>query len=281
MKWIDKLQRKFGRYAVHDLMKYMTAIYGVGLLIEIIVPGFYAQYLCLNMQAVLHGQVWRLVTFMVYPPGGGLVMSLLIMLIYYHFGTTLERCWGAFRFNLFVFSGIFFHIVAAVVVTLLEGNCILAGANYLHMTMMLAFITEFPDTVFYVMYILPVKAKWIGIVDAIYLGAMIVFGLLSPLIPTIQISDFTTGVVVLLCVLNYIIYFFSAPGSHYTPRQIKRRVEFAHKVKAPMAKAGHHRCAVCGRTEADGDELEFRFCSKCKGNFEYCQDHLYTHKHVE
>ena len=281
MKWIDKLQRKFGRYAVRDLMKYLTMVYGAGLLIEIIAPGFYAQYLCLNMQAVLHGQIWRLVTFMVYPPGGGLVMSLLIMLIYYHFGTTLERCWGTFRFNLYVFSGILFHIVAAVVVTLLEGNCVLYGANYLHMTMMLAFITEFPDTMFYVMYFLPVKAKWIGIVDAIYLGALIVFGLLSPLIPTIRISNFTTGVVVLLCVLNYIIYFFSAPGSHYTPRQIKRRVEFARKVKVPMAKAGHHRCAVCGRTEADGDELEFRFCSKCNGNFEYCQDHLYTHKHVE
>ena len=42
-----------------------------------------------------------------------------------------------------------------------------------------------------------------------------------------------------------------------------------------------HRCAVCGRTERDDAELEFRFCSKCKGNFEYCMDHLYTHEHVK
>lgn len=273
-----------GRYAVRDLMKYITIIYGTGLLIEILAPGFYGQYLCLNMQEVFRGQIWRLVTFMVYPPGGSLIMSLLIMLIYYQFGSALERCWGAFRFNLYVLSGIFFHIIAAVAVTILEGNCILYGANYLHMTMMLAFITEFPDTVFYVLYFIPVKAKWIGIVDAIYLGALIIFGLLSPLIPTIMISDFTTGVVVLLCVLNYIIYFFSAPGGSYTPKQVMRRANYARKVAAAAPKraaAGRHRCAVCGRTEADGEEMEFRFCSKCNGNFEYCQDHLYTHKHVE
>ncbi len=281
MKWIDKLQRKFGRYAVDDLMKYITAIYAVGLLIEIVAPGFYHQYLALNMREVFRGQIWRLVTFVVYPPGGSLVMSLLIILIYYQLGGALERCWGRFRFNLYMISGIFFHIIAALVVTLLRGNCVLYGASYLNWTMLLAFITEFPNTQFYIMFILPVKAKWIGIVDAVYMGAIIIFGLLSPLIPTIRFSDFTTGIVALFCVLNYIIYFFSAPGSHYTPRQIKRRAEFAHKVKAPMAKAGHHRCAVCGRTEADGDDLEFRFCSKCNGNFEYCQDHLYTHKHVE
>ncbi len=284
MKWLDKLQRKFGRCAVYDLMKYITVIYGVGVLLQIVAPGFYEQYLCLNMQQVFRGQIWRLVTFMVYPPGGSLIMSLLIMLIYYQLGSALERCWGTFRFNLYMLSGIFFHIIAALIVTILEGNCVLYGASYLNWTMLLAFITEFPNTQFYIMFIIPVKAKWIGIADAIYLGAIILFGLLSPLIPTIQFSNFTTGVVVLFCVLNYIIYFFSSPGSHYTPRQMKRRADFARKVAAAAPKAaaaGRHRCAVCGRTEADGDDLEFRFCSKCNGNFEYCQDHLYTHKHVE
>lgn len=37
----------------------------------------------------------------------------------------------------------------------------------------------------------------------------------------------------------------------------------------------------CVRTDrADGDDLEFRYCSKCDGNYEYCQDHLFTHQHV-
>ena len=47
------------------------------------------------------------------------------------------------------------------------------------------------------------------------------------------------------------------------------------KVKA-ASQSTHHRCAICGRTEKDGEDLEFRFCSKCKGNYEYCQEHLFT-----
>ena len=42
-----------------------------------------------------------------------------------------------------------------------------------------------------------------------------------------------------------------------------------------------HKCAICGRTERDGDDLEFRFCSKCNGNYEYCNEHLFTHEHVK
>lgn len=283
MSWLDKLQRKYGRYAVYNLTKYMTIMYVAGLLLQVFAPGFYESYLCLNMSQVFKGQIWRLVTFVIYPPGGSLFYSLIMMVIYYQLGTTLERCWGALRYNLYIFSGMLFHIVAALLVTLIEGSCVLYGVGYLNMTMLLAFITEFPDTQFYLFYFIPIKAKWIGIVDAAYLGLIIVCGLLSPLIPAIQISNFSTGVLVLFCVLNYIIYFFSMPGSRFSPKQVKRRVEYASKVAGANAKAkfGKHRCAVCGRTEADGDDLEFRFCSKCNGNYEYCQDHLFTHQHIK
>lgn len=283
MKWLDKLQRKYGRHAIHNLTKYMTIIYATGLILQIMAPGFYEMYLSLHMSQVFKGQIWRLVTFVIYPPGGGLFFSLIMMVIYYQLGNTLENCWGAFRYNLYIFSGVLFHIVAALLVTLIEGDCYLTGVSYLNMTMLLAFITEFPNTQFYLLYFIPVKAKWIGIVDAAYLGLIIVSGLLSPIFPGVQISDFGTGVLVLFCVLNYIVYFFTLPGNRYTPRQIKRRTVYAAKVAASnvKVKAGLHRCAVCGRTEADGEELEFRFCSKCNGNYEYCQDHLYTHMHVE
>ena len=42
-----------------------------------------------------------------------------------------------------------------------------------------------------------------------------------------------------------------------------------------------NKCAICGKTEASHADLEFRFCSKCNGNYEYCQDHLFTHEHVK
>lgn len=65
-----------------------------------------------------------------------------------------------------------------------------------------------------------------------------------------------------------------------SPREIKRRQEFRHEVKKNMRPSGH-KCAICGRTEADDPTLEFRFCSKCDGNYEYCQEHIFTHEHVK
>lgn len=282
MNWLDKLQRKYGRYAIFNLTKYMIIVYAAGLALQVFAPNFYETWLCLDMRQVFKGQIWRLITFVVYPPGGSLFISLVIMVIYYQLGTALERCWGAFRYNLYIFSGVIFHVIAALLVYLIRGNCVIEGVGYLNWTMMLAFVTEFPDTTIYIMYILPVKAKWLGIVYAVYMGLLIVSGLLSPLIPGIMLADFATGVQLLFCVLNYIIYFFSMPGSRFAPKELKRRTDFVRKVNAGAAKvrSGKHRCAVCGRTENDGD-LEFRFCSKCNGNYEYCQDHLYTHMHVE
>ena len=60
----------------------------------------------------------------------------------------------------------------------------------------------------------------------------------------------------------------------------KRKTEFRRNVNniTPMYR---HRCAICGRTEISDPDLEFRFCSKCEGNYEYCSDHLYTHQHIQ
>ena len=63
MNWMDKLERKIGRYAVPNLMLYIIIMYGAGYVLYLINPAFYAQYLCLNAQAILHGQVWRIITF--------------------------------------------------------------------------------------------------------------------------------------------------------------------------------------------------------------------------
>ncbi|MBQ5387014.1 MAG: restriction endonuclease subunit S, partial [Lachnospiraceae bacterium] len=46
-------------------------------------------------------------------------------------------------------------------------------------------------------------------------------------------------------------------------------------------KGYRHKCAICGRTDVTNPELEFRYCSKCNGNYEYCNEHLFTHPHVQ
>ena len=79
--------------------------------------------------------------------------------------------------------------------------------------------------------------------------------------------------------LNFIIFFLAMRRNKFSPKEIRRRRTYEKKVRVAAAKSGQHRCAICGRTEKDGEDLEFRFCSRCVGNYEYCQDHLYMHEH--
>ncbi|MGN0294256.1 MAG: hypothetical protein ACI4D3_09670 [Lachnospiraceae bacterium] len=287
MNWLQKLERKFGKYAIHNLMTYVIVLNIAGFVLMTAQPQIYYQYLQLSVKAVLQGQVWRLVTFLLEPPAGNIVSMFFFCLLYYSIGTALENTWGAFRFNLYYFSGILFHILAAFLIYGIWGYDMQLNLMYLNMSLFMAFGAEFPDYEILLMWILPVKMKWLAIIDGLWLAATIVGGFLtiffSPELIGIN-SSVPSAAAALIASANFLLYFFnSSRFARYSPKQVKRRADYQKKVKmaAPKGKGGtRHRCAVCGRTEKDGDDLEFRYCSKCDGAYEYCQDHLYTHKHV-
>ena len=88
----------------------------------------------------------------------------------------------------------------------------------------------------------------------------------------------------LVSMANFLLFaLWSWKSRRPTMAQVKRRRQFHKQVRTASTKAGEprHRCAICGRTELDNPNLEFRFCSKCDGNYEYCSDHLFTHEHVK
>lgn len=272
MKFLRKLERNFGKYAVPNLMYYIILMYGAGIVIDLVMPGLYYQYLCLDAAAILRGQVWRLVTFLICPPSSGIFFNLIAMFLYYSLGTTLERVWGTFRFNLYFFSGILFHIIAAFVIYFLMGVSVPLTPFYLNNSLFLAFAATFPQMQFYLYGLLPIRAYWLGI----FIGAEFLYEFLfGGLIARICIG---------LALLNFVIFFMMTRNySKISPREIKRKQKFKSDMKTAQAekiRLTHHECAVCGRTEKDDPNLEFRYCSKCEGNLEYCMDHLYTHKHV-
>ena len=81
--------------------------------------------------------------------------------------------------------------------------------------------------------------------------------------------------------LNFLIFFFSTRNYRsVSPKEVHRKRTYHRQVQQPKG-VTRHKCAICGRTELDDPNLEFRFCSKCNGNYEYCQDHLFTHEHVK
>ena len=168
MNWMDKLERKIGRYAVPNLMLYIIIMYGAGYVLYLINPAFYAQYLCLNAQAILHGQVWRIITFIIQPPSYSLIWMLVALSLYYFIGKELERAWGTFRFNLYFFAGVLFHVIAAILVYVLTGLVLPLGTGYLNMSLFLVYAAMNPNAQFMLYFIIPVKAKWLAWLDGAY-----------------------------------------------------------------------------------------------------------------
>ncbi|MCF2553805.1 PLATZ transcription factor family protein [Faecalicatena contorta] len=289
MSWLDKMERKFGKYAIPNLMTYIIILYVLGLVLELFAPDFYYEYLSLDVSAILGGQIWRVFTFIIQPPQTSYIFMIFAMYMYYMLGRELEAVWGAFRFNLYFFSGMFFHVVAAFVAYFLTGVFLPLGTWYLNMSLFLAFAAIYPEMQFYLFMVIPVKAKWLGILDGVYFLYTILQAFLpayggNPMVGFIYKSNALAAAV---SILNFVIFFLGSKRMQpYAPKQMKRKREFQKKVRQAAKPMNYgngvkHRCAVCGRTELDDPNLEFRYCSKCNGNYEYCQDHLFTHTHVK
>jgi len=294
---MNYLERKFGKYAIPNLSLVLLICYAVGYVIQLIdKTGIVLNYMSLNPYAIfMRGQVWRLVTWIMIPPinersSGSFFLIVISLIFYYSIGKTLERTWGDWMYNLYIFSGMFMTFVAVTLIfvyylviggignlDIIENNLQIisryyVSTYYINMSIFLAFATTFPDAQVLLMFIIPVKIKYLGIAY----GALLVYDALA--------GDGYSRVIIVASLVNFIVFFFMQrrrlKGKLPTRvKQVVRRREFKQDLKA--SSITKHKCAICGRTEKDGADLEFRFCSKCNGNYEYCKDHLFTHKHFE
>ena len=280
--WLDKMERRFGRYAIRNLTMYLLAGYAIGYLLSFTMPQLLT-YFTLEPALILKGQVWRLLSWVIIPPNDNIIFVIFMMLLYYSLGNTLESYWGAFRYNVYIFSGILFTVIGAFIVNGLIGGITgfgsLYSTYYINMSIFLAFAVMYPDMQVMLYFIIPIKMKWMAFVYGLFIAWDIVSYL--------RVGLWVGVVPIVASLLNFVIFYFSTRDmNRYNPKEIHRRQQFK-KAMAPT-RTGYgpdgiakHKCAICGRTEKDDPNLEFRFCSKCKGNYEYCQDHLFTHKHVQ
>ena len=282
--WLGKMERKFGRYAIPNIMKYLIVLYAGGYFLYMINPMFYLNYLVLDWGAVLHGQIWRLLTFLMQPPSASIFMVALLLYIYYMIGMQLENALGTFRFNFYLLTGIVFHIVASLIVYLTMGMVISPSVEYLNLSFFFVFAMLFPDAQFLLFFAIPIKGKWIALIDGFYF----LWAIISPFLPAYKGTGYGAMMAALASILNVLIFYLLSRNMHaYSPKEVKRRRDYQRKVQQAQKpehvyeNGARHKCAVCGRTELDDPNLEFRYCSKCNGNYEYCQDHLFTHTHVK
>ncbi len=285
---INKLERKIGRYAIPNLTMYILGLYIVGYILQLIpVNVNLTQLLTLNPAMILHGQIWRLISWVLIPPSSLHILIFITLMFYYFVGNTMERTIGTFRYNLFIFSGLILMIVGAFVTYLIYSLTapdlvdvymyVYSSAfstYYLQETVFLAFAIIYPEMQVLLMFIIPVKVKYLGYIY----GAIMVYECIRGFINGNYFVFFAVGTQLLNLVLFWIQ---TGKLSHLRPKEVKRRNDYKQRAHMMPRGVTRHKCAVCGRSEQDDPNLEFRFCSKCNGNYEYCQEHLFTHQHVK
>lgn len=281
MDYLTKLERKYGKYAIPNLTVILIAGFILGYLIEIFAPEA-LELIAMDPSKIMKGQIYRLITWVLIPPGRVSILVIIALMFYFSIGRALENVWGDFRYTLYIISGIFFTDLGMMVVYLvlkmlgaeqLISIQYVSGCStfYLCMSMFLAYAFIFPDVQVLLYFIIPVKVKWLGYLDIAYLiFEVLLYGL----------ARYYPGMVtIIMSVFNFIIfYFLSRSKKKMTAAHRKKRIKYKQQVRAAKMKT-RHKCAICGRTEEDDPNLEFRCCSRCNGYYEYCQDHLFTHEH--
>jgi hypothetical protein len=285
-----KLERKYGRYAIRNLIDYFLIGYIVMTLLSLVNIRFYYDYLALDFKAIAAGQIWRIFTFVLAPETFDSPWSLLFFIfavnLYHIYGRSLENAWGAFRFNLYFLGGILLTILSELILYLASGGLVYAyygGLNYVYQAMFFAFATIFPNFQLLIWFVIPIKVKYLAVLSAIIMALnMLTYlrmgGSVSPLYYAYCLAIF-------VALANFFLFFWMYKGlDRYMPSQVRRRRNFQKQTRVRGRYDGGvtiHKCAVCGRTEQTNPELSFRFCSKCNGNYEYCEEHLFTHQHVQ
>ena len=278
MKRVDLFCYKHPRFGINNLMLYIVfGTLAVWLLGAMDRTNLLESYLAFDAAAVLRGQVWRIVTFVLIPESGG-IWLLLFLYFYYFIGSTLEREWGSGRFTIYYLMGMLLTVVYGFATYFVTGRSYLMTANYINLSMFFAFATLFPDNRVLLFYFIPIKIKWLAIVDALYFVYAIFEGLGR--------GQGMMSFLPLVAILNYFLFCGDTLFRSVAPRSREQRqstINFkraARKINYEQKTRGYTRkCAVCGRTDTDYPELEFRYCSRCKGVHCFCQDHINNHVH--
>lgn len=275
---IDKFCYKHPRFGIPKLMLYIiignAIVYLFGLMDT---TGTFLSYLYFNPALVLQGQVWRLITFIFIPSGSNIFFVAIFLYFYYFIGSTLENHWGAPRFTIYYISGILLTVIYGFIAWLITGDTSSSlDSTYINLSMFFAFAVLFPDMRVLLFFIIPIKIKWLAILDAVYF------------LVSIFITPFPANLLPIVAILNFFIFCGGTLMDYIRPhfrRNTKQTINFrkeARKVKQEQSSLPYrHKCEVCGRTDAEYPNLEFRYCSKCNGYHCFCIDHINNHIHFQ
>ena len=269
MRLVDRFCYKHPNFGIPRLMRYLT-IANVVFWILGVSNQVLLSYLRFDAALILHGQIWRLFTFMAYPPSMGM-LAFLVFYFYYWMGTTLENYWGTARFSVYILLGWLVTVIYGFLCYFLGHYRISITAEYLYLSMFFSYATLFPNQQVLLFFFIPIRMKYLALIDAAYF-----------LLAVIQ-NPFPVNLLPIVAVLNYLIFFGGTlvrliPGRP-APGTVNFRKESKKIRQEQRENLYRHKCAVCGRTDTDYPGLEFRYCSRCAGYHCFCEDHINNHIH--
>lgn len=237
---------------------------------------------CFSLDGVLHGQIWRLITFVFIPDSSSAFSLLITCYFYYWIGSTLERQWGTAKFTTYYIAGMLLTVLGASIVSLIIGVSLpVYGATYVNFAMFMAFALLYPDTQVLLFFIIPIRMKWLAYIDLFYFSYTIFY--------YISAGAWYFSILPITALLNFVLFFWpelcsffsaehhrSRQASHFhnTVRTQQRQEQYQQRTQG-----FRHKCAVCGRTDVSDPDLQFRYCSKCAGYHCFCADHIFNHIH--
>lgn len=279
---VDRFAYTHPRFGIPNLMKFIVAGNVIVFLLLSFSNSGAISFLAFDPRAVLHGEIWRLVTFIFVPDSSNLFNLAISLYFYFWIGSMLEREWGTPKFTLYYLSGMVLTILTGFIVYLTGGNGSVWGAYYINMSMFFAFAALYPDMQVLLFFIIPIKVKWLAWLDAALfavniLGSAFQLNLIGALLPVVAI-------------LNFFVFFWAEISDAVARRRgyaahssSHRTIQFKNAAKQQAKKAReqgyHHKCSVCGRTDTDYPNLQFRYCSRCAGYHCFCEDHIFNHEH--
>ena len=288
-QWLDRFCRKHPRLTLPGLMRYIVIGNVLVYLLDFFGTNGYpiaSSLLGFSADAIAHGQIWRIVTFIFVPLSGqNPVVFALSLYLYYFIGNAQEREWGSNKFTIFYFFG----VVLNILVGFLVGG---ASMHYVNLSMFFAFATLYPDLQFLLFFIIPVKAKWLAWFDAAFFALSVLRYLFQ--------GHLLLALIPVVAIFNYLLFFatdISDQVSYWRTRAAQKRkqqqyrqayqnpggpkvVNF-HDAKTQTKPNYLHKCAVCGKTDRTDPQMEFRYCSRCNGYYCYCADHINNHIHIQ
>lgn len=278
---VERFALEHPNFGIPNLMRYII-IGNVAVFFLLRLSNYSAvMFLAFEWGRVLHLELWRLVTFLFVPDTTNPFQLILSLYFMYFIGSMLEREWGTPKFNLYYFTGALLTVISGIISHYAFGIGLVAGTYYVVMSMFLAFAALYPDAQLLLLFI-PLKAKWLAWADIALFGVDIVRSLLG--------GNYLGALLPIVALLNFLIFFWCdlmdgldrrrSFARHRNSHQTIQFREAARRQRRKEAEQGYrHKCCICGRTDADTPELEFRYCSRCAGYHCFCQDHIFNHEH--